>query len=121
MPSDWLRLFIVLMASISALLFARFLARAMARTQSAEAPRIPPAAPATPTPAAGPAPQEVAPTQLPLPMMPVAAVRERRRRRLRVADARKGIVLATILGPCRADSPAHGHDTWRPDERTFHR
>jgi len=35
----------------------------------------------------------------------LGAGHERRTRRLHLTDARKGIVLATILGPCRAHSP----------------
>ena len=106
MPSDLLQSFIVLSAAISAMLLARFLARTMARTPSAEAPRVPPVVPATPTPAAGPpTPQEVALAQSPTPMSPVTVVRERPTRRLNLTDARRGIVVATILGPCWAQSP----------------
>jgi len=102
--SDLLQSFIVLSAAISAMLLARFLARTMARTPSAEAPRIPHVAP--PAPAAGPpSPQEVVLAQSPTPMSPVTVVRERPTRRLNLTDARRGIVVATILGPCWAQSP----------------
>ena len=110
MPFDLLQSFIVLIAAISAMLLARFLARAMARKQPAEAPRIPPAAPAAPAPAAGPpTPQEVVLARSPTPMRPLAAGRERPTQRLNLADARKGIVLATILGPCWAHSADEDH------------
>jgi hypothetical protein len=39
----------------------------------------------------------------------LAAARERPARRLNLADPRKGIVLATILGPCGAQSPDQDH------------
>lgn len=110
MPSDLLRLFIVLMASISAMLFARFLARAIARAQSAEAPNSSGAGPTALAPAAGsPTPQDFELVQSPPPMTPLAVVPERRARHLNLADARTAIVLATILGPCRAHSPAGDH------------
>jgi len=110
MPSDLLQSFIVLFAAISAMLLARFLARAIARKPPAEAPRIPPAAPPARAPAAGPpTPQEVVLAPSPTPMKPLAAARERQTRRLNLADARKGIVLATILGPCGAQSLDQDH------------
>ena len=110
MPSDLLQSFIVLIAAISAMLVARFLARALARKQPGAAPRIPPAVPPAPAPAAGPpTPQEVVLVQSPTPMRPLAAGRERPTRRLNLADARKGIVLATILGPCGAQSADQDH------------
>jgi len=112
-PSDLLQSFIVLAAAISAMLAARFLARAMARTQPAEVPRIPPVAPPAPARTAGPpTPQEVVQAQSPTPIRPLAAARERQTRRLNLADARKGIVLASILGPCRAQSLDQDHRPW---------
>ena len=110
MRSDLLQSFIVLIAAISALLVGRFLARAMVRTRPAEAPRMRPATPPAPAPAAAPAtPQEVVLAQSPTPMRLLAAGRERPTRRLNLADARKGIVLATILGPCGAQSADQDH------------
>ena len=110
MPSDLLQSFIAFAAAISAMLAARFLARAIARKPSAEAPRIPPAAPPVLAPATGPpTPQEVVLAQSPTPIRPLAAGRERPTRRLNLADARKGIVLAAILGPCGAHSLDHDH------------
>lgn len=110
MPSDVSWLVIVLAASLSVILFARSLARAMARVLSAETRRIPPAVPAMPAPAAGPrTPQTVALARPPTPMRRPAVVRERPTRRLNLADARKGMVLATILGPCRARSLDEDH------------
>ena len=110
MPSDLLQSFIVLIGAISAMLVAPFLARGLARKQPAEAPRIPPAAPPVLAPATGPpTPQEVVLAQSPTPIRPLAAGRERPTRRLNLADARKGIVLATILGPCGAQSPDQDH------------
>jgi len=105
MPSDLLQSFVVLIAAISAMLLARFLARAIARKQPAEVPRIPPSVPPARAPAVGPpTPQEIVLAQSPTPIRPLAAARERRTRRLNLADAQKGIVLATILGPCGAQS-----------------
>jgi len=110
MPSDLFQPFIVLIAAISAILFARFLAHALARKLPAEAPRINPAAqPAQAVPAGPPTPQEVALAGPPTPMRPIAAGRDRPTRRLNLAGARKGIVLATILGPCWAQSPDQDH------------
>ncbi|OFW31222.1 MAG: hypothetical protein A3H97_10005 [Acidobacteria bacterium RIFCSPLOWO2_02_FULL_65_29] len=110
MPSDLLQSFIVLAAAISAMLAARFLARAIAGKPPAEAPRIPPVVPAARAPADGSAtPQEVVLAQSPTPMRLLAAGRERPTRRLNLADARKGIVLATILGPCGAQSADQDH------------
>lgn len=110
MPSDLLQSFIVLAAAISAMLLARFLARAMVRKQPDEAARTSPASLPTPVPAAGPpTQQEIVLAQSPTPMSPLAAGRERQTRRLNLADARKGIVLATILGPCGAQSGNQDH------------
>jgi hypothetical protein len=106
MPSDLLQSVIVLAVAISAMLAARFLVRAMARKPPAEAPRIPPAVPPARATAAGPpTPQEIVLAQFPTSIRPLAAARER----LNVADARKGIVLATILGPCGAQSLDQDH------------
>ena len=104
MPTDLLQSLFVLIAAISAMLLARFLARAIARKQPAEVPRIPPAVPPARTPAVGPPTPKVVLAQSLTPMRPLAAGRERQTRRLNRADARKGIVLATILGPCKAHS-----------------
>lgn len=110
MPSDLLQSSMVLIAAISALLLARFLARAIVRKQLAAAPRIPPpAAPAGAPAARPPTPQEVVRAQSPTPMRLLGAGHERQTRRLHLADARKGIVLATILGPCWAHSPDEDH------------
>lgn len=110
MPSDLLQSVIALAVAISAMLAARFLVRAIARKPPAEAPRIPPAVPPARATAAGPpTPQEIALAQFPTPIRPLAVARERQTRRLNVADARKGIVLATILGPCRAQSLDQDH------------
>ena len=107
MPSDLLQSVIVLAVAIGAMLAARFLVRAMARKPPAEAPRIPPAVPPARATAAGPpTPQEIVLAQFPTPL---AAAHERQTRRLNVADARKGIVLATILGPCGAQSLDQDH------------
>jgi hypothetical protein len=109
-PSDLLQSIIVLIVAISAMVVIGFLARAMAREAPAEVPRIPPASLPAPAPAAGPpTPQEVVLAQSPTPMRPLAADRERPARRLTLADARKGIVLLTILGPCGAQSPDRNH------------
>jgi hypothetical protein len=109
-PSDLLQSFIVLIAAISGMLLARFLARTIARKQPAEVPRIPPAAPRARAPAGGPpTPPEVVLAQSPTPMRPLAAGRERQTRRLNLANARKGIVLTTILGPCGAQSLDQDH------------
>ena len=107
MPSELLQLFIVLIAAIGTMFLARFLAGAMARTQPAEVPRIPPVASVAPA-AGQPTPQEVVLAQAPAPMRPVAVIGERPTRRLNLADARRGIVVATILGPCWAQSPDEG-------------
>lgn len=110
MTSDLLQSVIAFAAAISAMLAATFLARAIARKPSAEAPRIRPAAPPVLAPAAGPpTPQEVVLAQSPTPIRPFAAAHERRTRRLNLADARKGVVLATILGPCGAQSLDQDH------------
>ncbi|HLG56218.1 MAG TPA: hypothetical protein VI485_12865 [Vicinamibacterales bacterium] len=110
MPSDLLQSFVVLIAAISAMLLARVLARAIARRQPTEVPRIPPAAPPARAPAVGPpTPQEVVLAQSQTPIRPLAAARERPKRRLNLADARKGIVLATILGPCGPHSLDQDH------------
>lgn len=110
MPFDLLQSLIVLIAALSAMLLARFLARAIARKPPAEVPRIPPAAPRARAPAVGPpTPPEVVLAQSPTPMRPLAAGRERQTRRLNLADARKGIVLATILGPCGPPSLNQDH------------
>ena len=110
MPSDLLQSVIVLAVAIGAMLAARFLVRAMARKPPAEAPRIPPAVPPARATAAGPpTPQEIVLAQFPTPIGPLAAAHERQTRRLNVADARKGIVLATILGPCGAQSLDQDH------------
>jgi len=107
MPPDLSQLLIVLTAWLGAILLARFLARAMARRQPAQTPGIPPAA--LPAPAAGPPmPREIALARFLAPARPLV-VRERPKGRLNLADARKGIVLATILGPCRAHSPDDDH------------
>lgn len=110
MPSDLLQSLVVLIAAIGAMLLARLLARAMAGAQPVSS-GVPPTVPATlAAPAAGPPlPQEVALAQSLPPMKPLAVVRERRTRRLNPADARKGIVLATILGSCSAHSSDEGH------------
>ena len=110
MPSDLLQSVIVLAVAIGAMLAARFLVRAMARKPPAEAPRIPPAvSPARATAAGPPTPQEIVLAQFPTSIRPLAATRERQTRRLNVADARRGIVLATILGPCGAQSLDQNH------------
>jgi hypothetical protein len=98
-------LLIILIASVGAMLFARFLARTRVSRPSAEAARIPPAT--SPALAAGPPkPPEVAIAQSPMPIAiaptPLAVVRERPMRRLNPAAARTGIVLAAILEPCRS-------------------
>jgi hypothetical protein len=104
-PTDLLQFFFVLIAAISAMLLARFLGRAIARKQPAEVPRIPPAVPPGRAPAVGPPPPpEVVLARSQTPMRPLAAGRERQTRRLNRADARKGIVLAAILGPCKDHS-----------------
>ena len=110
MPSDLLQSVIVLAVAIGATLAARFLVRAMARKPPAEAPRIAPAVPPARATAAGPpAPQEIVLAQSPTPIRPLAVARERQTRRLTLADARKGVVLATILGPCGAQSLDQDH------------
>jgi hypothetical protein len=40
---------------------------------------------------------------------PVAVVREHPKRRLNLTGARKGVVVATILGPCWTQSPDEGY------------
>jgi hypothetical protein len=94
---------VVLIGSIAGMLFVQFLARSFARAKSAQAMKRPVAVSASPRPAPGPpGPQEVAlAAALPLVTLPVV-VPERRTRRLHLADARTGILLGTILGPCRA-------------------
>jgi len=110
MPSDLLQSVIVLAVAIGAMLAARFLVRAMARKPPAEAPRIPLAVPSARATAAGPpTPQEVVLAQFPTSIGPLAAARERQTRRLNLSDARKGIVLATILGPCAAQPLDQNH------------
>lgn len=47
--------------------------------------------------------------QSPTPIRPVAVTVERQTRRLTLAGARRGIVPATILGPCWAHSPEGDH------------
>jgi hypothetical protein len=106
-PSDVSWLLIIVAASVSAVLVARFLARTRVSRPSAEGQRIPPAT--SPAPAAGPPkPPEVAVGQssTPIAIAPpsLAVVRERPRQRLNLAGARTGIVLAAILEQCRSHS-----------------
>lgn len=83
--SDLMRFLLLLAASIGAMVLGAYLARAIAREPPAEesaAPEPPPALP------------------------PLADSPRRKGPHLDPAGARKGIVLATILGPCRALAPA---------------
>lgn len=122
MSTELLQSVTVLIAAIGAMLVATVLSRALARKQPADAPRIRPAVPPTrTTPAGPPTPQEVVLAQAPTPIRPLVVARQRSPRRLSLADARKGVVLATILDPCAAHSYDQNEVTRRPDERTVHR
>ena len=99
MPSELLQSFTVLIAAISALRRARFIARAIGRKPPTEDPSG-----STRT-GAGRGPVDATGgvlAQSPTPIRPLVAARERPTRRLNLADARKGVGLAAILGPCRA-------------------
>lgn len=105
MASELMRLLLFLAASIGAMVFVLYVARVIAREHPAEAPRSSAAGPAAPAPAAGPPTPPVAgPAQVP-PPSPLAIVPGSGRRRLDRVYARTGVVLATILGPCRALAP----------------
>lgn len=102
MFSDALQSFLVVMALVGAMLFVTFLAGTKARKRPASAgqpPRVLPAPVATgllpaPPPLLGVVETLSAPTTEPT---------ERRPRHLSLVEARKGIVLATILGRCQAN------------------
>jgi hypothetical protein len=101
--SDALLSSVVIMAVIGAMLLVRFLAGTKAGGRrpapGAHAVRVPPVPgaagrlPMRPQPVLG---ASARPTE------PMALTLHRRRRRVTLADARTGIVLATILGACRA-------------------
>src|SRR5688500_5420163 len=101
MPTDLLWFAVLLIGLIAGMLFVQFLPRRLARARTAQAVKRPVAVSASPRPSVGrSAPQEVAlATALPS-VIPPAVVPERRTRRLHLADARAGIVLGTIFGPC---------------------
>jgi hypothetical protein len=102
MSSDALLSSVVIMAVIGATLLVRFLAGTKAGgppAPGAHAVRVPPVPGA-----ASPLPMRPQPVlgAAARPTEPMALTLHRRRRRVTLADARTGIVLATILGACRA-------------------
>jgi hypothetical protein len=101
MASDALQSFLVIVAVLGAVLFVRFLTGTKARTGPASAAQPPRDLPAPGDAGLLPVPPPVRGV-LDIPAAPIAQPSERRGRRLSLVEARNGIVLATILGACRA-------------------
>jgi uncharacterized membrane protein len=101
MASAALQSFLVIMALLGAMLFVRLLTGTKARTRPAAAAQPPRVLPAPGAAGLLPAPPPVRGV-LDVSAAPIAQPSERRGRRLSLVEARNGIVLATILGACRA-------------------
>jgi hypothetical protein len=113
MLSDVLQSLLVVMALIGALLLVRFNAGTKAATKPSSAAQLPRVLAAPEARSLAPAPPTLGREGLATLSPPTADTAERRRPRLTVVEARRGIVLATILEPCRAHRAEEPWETER--------
>jgi hypothetical protein len=98
----------VLLINFAARLLRRWVKSGVPRGMGPEAPQSPPRGPRLPLPVAPSRTVREGPqgTPLPVAVAPPAARRRPRSRIGRAPELRRGIVLMTVLGPCRALEPS---------------
>jgi len=104
MVSDVLQSFLVIMALIGSMLFVRFLTGTKAEPRPESAAQRPRVLSAPGSASLLPVPPQPVHGVVETASAPITGTSERRRRHLSLLEARNGIVLATILGACRAHS-----------------